>query len=167
LKKGEELWWIGQEDNGKASNIVIKIWNSLPLYHRHSLIVKSMAYFPELFGNSTDKFGRLALWLITSESVVCPNVRDLFSAGGQGTIIIKDITYRNVPRVFLNLFDRIPNVVEAIISTQATELSDYWRINTTEKEKLTDWIELINKQGKTIRGSKHLDIMKMLTDLIF
>ena len=167
LKEGEELWWIGQEDNGKASNIIVKIWNNLPFEHRHFLIIKAMAYFPELFGNSNDKFGRVALWLITSESVVCPNVRDLFSAGGKGSIIIKETPYKNVPRIFLNLFEKVPQVVEAIISTPAMELSDYWRTNTTEKEKLTDWIELINKQGKNIRGTEHLDIKKMLTDLIF
>lgn len=28
-----------------------------------------------------------------------------------------------------------------IISTPATKFSDYWRTNTTEKEKLTDWTE--------------------------
>jgi hypothetical protein len=166
LKKGEELWWIGQEDNGKASNIVVKIWNSLPLSHRHSLIIKSMAYFPELFGNSSDKFGRMALWLITSESVVCPNVRDLFSAGGKGTIIIKGISYWNVPRIFLNLFENISQIVETIVSTPAIDLSDYWKTTTTEKQKLMDWIELVNTHAEKGRNVTHLDIKQMLTNLI-
>jgi hypothetical protein len=47
-----------------------------------------MTYFPELFGNSNDKFGRLAIWLVTREAVVCPNVRDLFTAGGKIDIIV-------------------------------------------------------------------------------
>ena len=166
LKKGEELWWIGQEDNGKASNIVVKIWNSLPLYQRHSLIIKSMAYFPELFGNSSDKFGRMALWLITSESVVCPNVRDLFSAGGKGTIIIKGISYLNVPRIFLNLFENISQIVETIVSTPAIDLSDYWKTTTTEKQKLMDWIELVNTHAEKGRNVTHFDIKQMLTNLI-
>jgi len=167
LKKGEELWWIGQEDNGKASNIVVRIWNNLPFEDRHILRIKAMAYFPELFGSGNDKFGRLALWLITSESIVCPNVRDLFSAGGRGVAPINGKTYRNVPRIFLNLFENIPQIVETIISTPATELSDYWKTTTTEKRKLMDWIDLVGIQGKKVRGAKHLNIKQMLTDLIF
>lgn len=167
LKKGEELWWIGQEDNGKASNLVIKVWNSLPDEDKYILRIKAMAYFPEVFGNSNNKFGRLALWLITSESIVCPNVRDLFSAGGKRTTIIKGKTYGSVPRIFLNLFKIIPQVVETIISTPASELSDYWKTTTTEEMKLMDWIDLVGIQGKKVRGAKHLNIKQMLTDLIF
>lgn len=167
LKEGEELWWIGQEDNGKASSLVVKIWNNLSKEERHILKAKAMAFFPELFGNNNDKFGRLALWLITSESIVCPNIRDIFSAGGRAVAIIDGKTYRNVPRIFLNLFENIPQIVEAIISTPAKELSDYWKINTTEKRKLTDWIDIINNQRKKLRSTEHLDIKKLLTDLIF
>ncbi|OJV35585.1 MAG: hypothetical protein BGO33_13340 [Bacteroidia bacterium 43-41] len=167
LREGEELWWIGQEDNGKASNIIVKIWNSLPAEDRSILKIKAMAYFPELFGSSNDKFGRLALWLITSESVVCPNVRDLFSAGGKGQVIINGKTYGNISRIFLNLFENLSQVVETIISTPATELSDYWRRHTTEKGKLMDWIDLVDIQGQKIRDAKHLNIKQMLTDLIF
>lgn len=167
LKEGEELWWIGQEDNGKASSLVVKIWNNLSIEDRRILRIKAMAYFPELFGSGNDKFGRLALWLITSESVVCPNVRDLFSAGGKGTTSINGMAYWNVPRIFLNLFENMPQIVDTIISTPATELSDYWRTTTTDKRKLTDWIDLVDTQGKKIRDARHLNIKQMLTDLIF
>ena len=101
LKEGEELWWIGQENEEKASSFVIKIWNNLSIRERQNLKIRAMAYFPEIFGNSSDKFGRLALWLVTSESVVCPNVRDLFTAGGKDSFTINGKVYNNIPRVFL------------------------------------------------------------------
>lgn len=167
LKEGEELWWIGQEDNGKSSSLVVKIWNNLPIEDRRILRTKAMAYFPELFGSSNDKFARLALWLITSESIVCPNVRDLFSAGGRGVTPINGKTYTNIPRIFLNLFENLPQVVETIISTPATDLSDYWKMPTTEKTKLMDWIDLIDNQVKKTRDIAHLNIKQMLSDLIF
>ena len=66
-----------------------------------------MVYFPELFSNSGDKFARLAIWLVTREGVVCPNIRDLFTAGGKGQILVGKKTYKNVPRIFLNLFDNL------------------------------------------------------------
>lgn len=166
LKAGEELWWIGQENDNKASNIVIKIWNNLSIKDRQILKIRAMAYFPELFGNNGDKFGRLALWLLTSESVVCPNVRDLFSAGGKGQLTINGKVYYNIPRIFLNLFECLPLIAETVILTPTVELSDYWKTNTTEKRKLTDWIALVDEQAKKIQDAKHLNIKQMLTDLL-
>jgi hypothetical protein len=116
-----------------------------------------MVYFPELFGKSNDKFGRLAIWLVTHEAVVCPNVRDLFSAGGRDDYKV----YKNVPRIFLNLFENISIVVETINQTSALELSEYWKTHTTEKSKLLDWINLVTKHSKT----NHLNIKEILTEL--
>ena len=68
------------ENNIKPSSIVIKIRNSLSAKEKQEFKSRSMVYFPELFGNSNDKFGRLAIWLVTCEAFVCKNVRDLFTA---------------------------------------------------------------------------------------
>jgi hypothetical protein len=49
-------------------------------------MLKSMILFPEIFSNRPDKFNRLSVWLVNSEGIVCPNIRDVFTAGGQGII---------------------------------------------------------------------------------
>lgn len=167
LKPGEELWWMDSENNSKPSSIVIKIWNNLSLKERQELKNRAMAYFPELFGNSNDKFGRLAIWLVTREAIVCPNVRDLFTAGGKKDFLIGKTSYSRVPRILLNLFENIQEIVENIIQTPAFELSEYWETNTTEKKKLFDWIELISDQAKKIPDAKHLNVKQILTELTF
>jgi hypothetical protein len=166
LKPGEELWWMDTENNSKPSSIVIKIWNNLSIKEKQELKNRSMIYFPELFGNSNDKFGRLAIWLVTREAVVCPNVRDLFTAGGKSDFVIGKKTYQKVPRIFLNLFDNLPNIVEAIMQTSAFELSEYWEIQTTDNTKLLDWIDLVALQAKKIQDAKYLDIKQILTELV-
>lgn len=125
-----------------------------------------MVYFPELFGNSNDKFGRLAIWLVTREAVVCPNVRDLFTAVGRRDYKIGTYVYPKVPRIFLNLFDNIPNVVETIMQTSALELSEYWETKTTEKSKLFDWIDLVTEHAIKIQDAKHLNVKQILTELV-
>lgn len=167
LKPGEELWWMDSENNTKASSIVIRIWNNLNIRERQALKNKAMAYYPELFGNNTDKFNRLAIWLATRESVVCPNVRDLFTAGGRGDFAIAGRLYQNMPRIFLNLFENISSIVEVILQTSATELSEYWKTTTTEKRKLFDWIENVSEFASRIPDARHLNIKKMLYELIF
>ncbi|MEA5259826.1 hypothetical protein VB264_18660 [Arcicella aquatica] len=165
LKPGEELWWMDTENNSKPSNIVIRIWNNLSFQEKQALKNRAMVYFPELFGNSNDKFSRLAIWFVTREAVVCPNVRDLFTAGGKNDYIIGKKNHQKVPRIFLNLFDNISNIVETIIQTSAFELSEYWGIKTIEKNKLSDWIDLVTEHAKKIQDAKHLNIKQILTDL--
>lgn len=165
LKPGEDLWWMDTDNNSKPSNIIIKIWNNLSQKEKTELINRAMVYFPELFGNRSDKFGRLAIWLVTREAVVCPNVRDLFTAGGRKDYVIGGEVYKNVPRIFLNLFSNTPNVVEIIMQTPASELSEYWGTKTTERSKVENWIDLVNNHAKNISGANHLNIKKILTKL--
>lgn len=125
-----------------------------------------MVYFPELFGNKGDKFGRLAIWLVTREAIICPNVRDLFTAGGKRDYTVGNEIYPKVPRIFLNLFDNIPTIVETIMQTSAFELSEYWETKTTDKTKLFDWIDLVAEHAKKIQDAKHLNIKQILTELV-
>ena len=74
--------------------------------------------------------------------------------------------YQKVPRIFLNLFDNLPNIVEAIMQTSAFELSEYWEIQTTDNTKLFDWIDLVALQAKKIQDAKNLDIKQILTELV-
>lgn len=165
LKPGEELWWMDADDNSKPSNIVIRIWNNLSIREKHDLKNRAMVYFPELFGNSSDKFGRLAIWLVTREAVVCPNIRDLFTAGGKNNCIIGGKTYKKVPRIFLNLFDNVPAIIEIIMQTTSIELAEYWEIKTTDKTKIFDWIDLVAEHSMKIQDAKHLNIKQILNEI--
>lgn len=164
LKPGQDLWWI--QDTEKASKLVIDIWNNLSSSEKQHTKNRAMVYFPEVFSNRSDKFARLSIWLVTRESIVCPNVRDLFTAGGKGDYLIKNKTYKNIPRVFIKLFDNIVSVLEVLINTSSLELAEYWDKKTTEKKKIMDWIELVAYNSKSVQGAKHLDLKKMLTELI-
>ncbi len=165
LKPGEELWWMDAENNSKPSSIIIKIWSNLTLKQKQELKNRSMVYYPELFGNNNNKFGRLAIWLVTREAVVCPNIRDLFTAGGKRDFKGDKYVYQKVPRIIFNLFENIQNIVEMIIQTSAFELSEYWEIKTTEKSKIFDWINLVSEHATKIQDAKHLNIKQILTEL--
>lgn len=166
LNSGEELWWMDAENNSKPSNIVIKIWNNIAPQEKQLLKSKAMVYFPELFGNSNDKFGRLAIWLVTREAVVCPNVRDLYTAGGKSDFEFQNKIFKDIPRIILNLFTNAMQCAEIILETSAFELSEYWGFATTESSKLIDWIKKVDTHIKKINKVKGLDINEVLTYLI-
>ena len=113
-----------------------------------------------------DKFARLAIWLVTREGVVCPNIRDLFTAGGKGHFLVGKETYKNLPRIFLNLFDNLDFIIETINQTSPIELSEYWGIKTSEKNKIADWIELVSLQSKKIPDARHLNVKQILIKII-
>lgn len=165
LKPGEDLWWIDQE-NTKSSNLVIKVWNNLSITEKQELKNKAMVYFPELFSNSSEKFGRFAIWLVTREAIVCPNIRDMFTAGGKGKIVVGKNVFSNVPRIFLHLFENFYSIIETLILTSPSELSEYWGFKTTERGKVTDWIEQVDENSKKISDAKHLNIKEMLKTMI-
>lgn len=166
LKPGEELWWMDADSSNKSSNIIIRIWSHLTISERTVLKNKAMAFFPELFGNSPEKFGRLAIWLVTSEAIVCSNVRDLFSAGGKDSYAIGGRTYQKVPRIFKNLLDNLGAIISIIKSTPAIELSEFWETPTTDENKLNDWLELVSENASKIKDAQHLDIRQMIRDSI-
>lgn len=164
LKPGEQLWWI---DNNNISNLSIKMWKHIDKEKKSEIVIKIMVYFTEIFGNSNNrKFERIPAWLVAKEGIVTSNVRDLFSSGGKGKIVVGLKTYENIPRIFLNLFDNLSSIIETLIQTSAIELSEYWGIKTTETKKISDWIELVFEHSKQITDAKHLNIKQILTEII-
>lgn len=166
LKPGEELWWMDSDNNNKSSSIIIKIWTNLSSSEKKDLKNRAMVFFPELFSNRGDKFSRLTIWLITSEAVACPNVRDLFTAGGKSNYEFNQYIYYDVPRIFLNLFANIPAILDIIDTTPALELSYFWKVETSEDNKVLNWIELVSEYSRNVVGAKNIDIGQILKDLI-
>ena len=144
LKNGEEVWWLNQEEE-RSKSLIIKFWNSLPIAVRNKYVAKGMVFFPEVFKKD---FNRFALWLYENESIICPNVRDPFSAGGQGDIEWKNKIYSNIPRIIVKLSDFIECIKSEISFLTENELLRYWG---TEKFKDTKtyWIDMVcqNTEG--------------------
>ncbi|MDI6033056.1 hypothetical protein QLS91_08210 [Flavobacterium sp. LB2P84] len=167
LKPGQDIWWMDQE-NGSSSSMIIKLWSDLSPKNKGKLVNEARIYFPELFGKSPKKYGRLGIWLINRENIICPNMRDPFSAGGNAlSYKFNDKTYEKVPKKIVNLFENLHEIVKLFSEISAKELSEYWKIKTTEDKKIFDWIEMVSQYSKTVTSSQHLDLKTILTAAIF
>jgi hypothetical protein len=149
LKHGEEVWWLDQ-DESKSTGLIIRLWNNLSATERRDLVLKSMIFFPEIFSNQTDKFNRIGVWLVNSHGIVCPNVRDMFSAGGQGNIIYNNKVYYNIPKILINMTSSLTEIKEFINESGIGELILYWNTKTSNPHKT--WVDLI------IRNTKHFKL---------
>lgn len=66
----------------------------------------------------------------------------------------------------MNLFHNIQNIIEVLQQTPAFELSDYWEIQTSEESKISDWIDLVAENSRTIQDAEHIDIKQILALII-
>lgn len=140
LKPGEELWWI-DPSNPEPVNMVIRLWNNLTIAEKNSYIIKSLVYFPELIGKSSSKFNRVSIWLSTSQGIVCPNVRDLYTAGGRTDLVIENKLYKNVPRIFQKIYEKRKDIYVALQDSDNEELAQYWGLGKID-DRFEAWLKI-------------------------
>jgi hypothetical protein len=146
LKEGEDIWWL-ESDEEKSKSLVIKFWNSLSIPMKEIYISKGMLFFPEIFNSN---FNRFSLWLYENESVICPNVRDLFTAKGKGSILHNNIEIKQIPRIIVNLDKYIKTIKSLIEETPNSQLKKYWQINSIDN-KTSVWIDLVISFSKKMK----------------
>lgn len=147
LKPGETTWWSGSmEESG--SNFIIRIWNQMTNREEKNFYkLKGFCLFPEIIGRLNIKYNRLALWLSTKEGIVCPNVRDIYSAGGQGFLKHNGETYTDIPKVIIQLADNIEDIKKVLYSISNEELVEYWE-RPIDQDPYKIWCSLIAKAAE-------------------
>lgn len=118
LKPGESLWWVSDDTSAPLS---IKNWKSLPLDLRKKYIASAFVFFPEVIAQPRAHYDNFVAWLVSRHSVIVPNVRDLFSAGGTGEFVTDAGTIKNAPRVLLEVFDSRDLIKQAVANCSAFE----------------------------------------------
>lgn len=157
LKPGETTWWA---DTGvsKKSNIIVRLWHSVDPKEKIDIKMKAICLFPELFGKSPTKYHRLNLWLASVEGVVAPNVRDLFTAGGQQSIEFNGKEYI-VPKIIYTLCSSAPIIKSYLSDYDIEELREYWKIEVTPDNVFDTWVNLVDEHAKKIAKFSVKDYM--------
>ncbi len=140
LKEGESTWWSG--DSEPANKMIIRLWNHLSSDEKEYYMIKGFCLFPELLSNKQDKFNRFAIWLSTKESIVCPNVRDIYTAGGTGSISFKRSSYNQLPQIFMKLNNNIDKIKLSLNEIEEDVLNEYWG-NSNSSTRFVQWCNLI------------------------
>ena len=147
LKNGENLWWTGGDDEQNTNNLIIRLWNNLSKNEKEKLIAQGFCLFPELLGTSPDKFNRFALWLSTKKGVVCPYVRDQFTAGGKAEIPSHNGSKILVPQIYYRLYSNIENIKKELYHFSVDELSESWGNDVAENTKYQVWKTMLLQFG--------------------
>lgn len=79
LKENDSLWWI--DDNESAStSFQIQFFANLSPLEKNRLIAEGFILYPEILAS---RYAGLCAFWVSYYSIICPNMRDQYSAGGK------------------------------------------------------------------------------------
>lgn len=110
--KSEMPWWLTSIDYERTTGFSFRLWSDVDMYEKSYLHALSMVLFPETLTpkSSKDKYTNMALWLCAYRQIVCPNIRDVFSAGGQIKFVDGKRIKKPLPKIFATIVNHANNV---------------------------------------------------------
>ena len=142
LKPGETLWWA-QNETESTIPPTVKIWSVLPMDKQNEFRALAYALCPEILGpGSSKKYNRFALWLVIKQGIVCTNIRDIFSAGGQVNLRTKEGVNYRMPAAFGRIHRYHDLIKNTIYDADVELFKEYWNTPNINNDRLSQWIEL-------------------------
>ncbi len=143
--KVEMPWWMGG-----TTEVNISMYNDQNIQRKEMIKKQMFILFPELlYGNTADGYKKAALWLCNRFSLLCYNMRDTFSAGGQ----TKTINGKRLTKPYPGVVGRILNYrrdIEAMLKHPTQQLyediCEYWNFEYDKNELYTSWVNMVEKQ---------------------
>ncbi|NOQ26795.1 MAG: hypothetical protein GQ564_15650 [Bacteroidales bacterium] len=163
LSEGQELWWLDNEEYTPDS-IIFKLWKTISLEEKESIKITGQTYFPEILSNNNHvKYDRFTMWLSVKKRIICPNVRDLFTAGGQENIVIENTTLESLPKSLVNFIKNINLIVSEFNSTSYEDFNEIWKTDFSNKEEVKNvWLDNIIQASSTVYNFGTFDFRNWL-----
>lgn len=143
LSPGESLWWSNSVDGENASKPIISSWYDLTPSEKTDLKISGIVLFPEIFSQASTKYSNLILWLLLEKSIICPNVRDIYSAGGKMRLKYNNFQLDSISRKEYYLLKNYKRIVSVLQSYDNLPLAQYWGVNLAGKSKIDIWYGMI------------------------
>lgn len=153
LKKGERLWWFGDEQDHTIP-VNVRLYRNLPARVQSDLRAEAALMCPEIFQGSRkrNKYDGIAIYLLTQHGVLASNVRDMFSAGSVAG------PERGGDYVLRSVKNNMQAIRRAAARLDDALFVEYWGENCLPDQRMTRWFELIDAARRTDPPSIHLKI---------
>lgn len=144
LGEGERLWWLEEKEEGEQEHSLslnVKIYMDLPQEEKRRMRAEAALLCPQVVGGSRQKrkYTDAVLYLITYRGVLCPQARDLFSAG---SVAGKDRGGHYVSRAFSDIQDEMRTAAYAL---EDALFREYWGTVPEAKDRILEWVKRADK----------------------
>lgn len=156
LKKGERLWWLeDRPDGGHSLPIQARIYMTLDQPEKRKLRAEAALLCPEIVkpSRAKHKYDDATLYLLTYHGVLCPQARDLFSAG---SVAMRGDSRRGGNYVLRALSDIQSEMREAAATLDDALFVEYWETRVPPSKRIKEWLKRADGLAVGWKPSSHL-----------
>ncbi len=140
LKPGERLWWLEEKSEPEHSlPIQARLYTSLSTDEKRKLRAEAALLCPQIVRSSRSKhkYDDAVLYLLTYHGVICPQARDLFSAG---SVALRQDAKRGGLYIQRSLQDIEAEMREAAMRLEDALFVEYWGKLVEPEERISTWL---------------------------
>lgn len=161
LKPGERLWWLEEkEEQEHTLPLQVRIYMNLDQKEKRKLRAEAAILCPQIVkpSRSKDKYSDAVSYMLTYRGVLCPQARDLFSAGS--------VALRTDPVRGGNYLQRALTDIESEMRSAALTLEDalfeeYWGRIVPKEARISTWLTMADSYAQGWIPSEELFLNKI------
>lgn len=153
LETGARLWWLeNTEEPTHSLPIQVRLYMHLPKEEKLKLRAEATLLCPQVCGNERYKYTDPALYLLTYHGVLCPQTRDLFSAG---SVAGTERGGKYVPRALQGIEEFM---VQAALRLDDELFIEYWGKSCKPHLRIREWLKRADSYARDWTPSEVLFI---------
>lgn len=161
-KKEQAPWWMGG-----TTNVNISFYNDLPAKEKFVLDAKAMIFFKSIYEQDPNKrYRAISLWLINYHSLLVPNIRDAFSAGGTCKKINGKSLYTPYPHIVKELLSHNSEIYRLLAIEPDEEIfnciNEFWDFDQDSKDLYGSWVSMVETAFGNNSDLKDIPIRNLL-----
>lgn len=161
--KYEMPWWMGE-----TTSVNLSFYNDLDTERKAEILSRACILFQSLYSkNANGRYRPIALWLCNNYSLLCPNMRDDFSAGGQCMSINGIPLKKPYPHIVAEILKN-HNRIKALLYHPDEDLlmgiNDFWDFRYNANDLYGSWLNMIENCFKKNSQLSFIPIRKLLEE---
>lgn len=156
LKSGERLWWLEEQAGQEHSlPLEVRLYMNLPKEEKRQLRAEAALLCPKIVQPSRTKrkYNDATLYLLTYHGVLCPQARDLFSAG---SVALRADGTRGGNYILRALRDIEEEMRAAALRLEEALFVEYWGSSVPPNKRIAKWLSLADGYARGWKPSKEL-----------
>lgn len=155
LKEGERLWWLEdkeEDDQQHSLPLAVRIYMDLSMEEKRKIRAEAAILSPAIVSSSRNrrKYNDAVLYMMTYRGVLCPQARDLFTAG---SVAGKDRGGSYLLRALLDIQDEMR---QAALSLEDALFQEYWGVVPAPEQRILEWLRRADAFALNWRPSEYL-----------
>jgi hypothetical protein len=156
LKPGERLWWLEEQaEQEHTLPLEVRLYMRLPQSEKRRLRAEAALLCPGIVrpSRTRDKYNDAVMYILTYHGVLCPQARDLFSAG---SVAMRGDQARGGNYVERALLDIQSEMREAAKSLEDALFFEYWGQSVPPHSRIREWLRKADALARDWRPSEVL-----------